>query len=142
MCWPTDETRLSQQRTIDRINKDFQLELHVVYADNYFGLVHRYPFKLSTLPFHSIPFPKLPHIRQLFAFMADVFECVCVCVILSRTCIRQLAVQFIQYINFNNIRVHIEMPLYNYFRLLQTNPASKTSTTTTTKTTTIQTTQL
>lgn len=32
--------------------------------------------------------------------------CVCVLVVLSRTCIRQLVVQFIQYINFNNMWVH------------------------------------
>lgn len=135
LCGPV--TGQSVGSTIDRINKDLQSPSYMLYTlttiSVWFTDIHSncQPAPAST-PAHT---------RQLFAFMAHVCASVCVCmcvlVVLSGTCIRQLVVQFIQYINFNNMWVHTPKgeergagqarPLYNYFRLLQTNPASKTA---------------
>lgn len=94
-------------RTIDRINKDLQSPSYMLYTlttiSVWFTDIHS---NCQPAPPTLLPLPLLPppaHIQTTVICFYGTCVCECVLVVLSRTCIRQLAVQFIQYINFNNM---------------------------------------
>lgn len=94
-------------RTIDRINKDLQSPSYMLYTlttiSVWFTDIHS---NCQPAPPPLLPLPLLPppaHTHDSYLLLWHMCACECVLVVLSRTCIRQLAVQFIQYINFNNM---------------------------------------
>lgn len=137
--WPSDG--LSRQDNWQDKQGLAGSQLHVVYADNYFGLVHRYPFKLSGNPTHYTH----THTTVICFYgtcvrvCASVCGCVRVCVgcavedmhtSVGRTVYPVYKLQ--QHVSTHSRkgswgRERLKRPLYNYFRLLQTNPASKTA---------------